>query len=137
MNIGDYVNGDKVGYIDDLKGCMRQFNYDYENPNDDVGHWEEEIKSIVTKEQVKQAVLDMYKLAGDNNLYYYEQIQEIIDYIAELEMKIDKAVEYVKNTTLFTEEYDYDYEENLVWKGATDDEEREELLNILNGEDNE
>ncbi len=51
---GDYVNGEKVGYIDDCKGAMKQFYYDYENPNEDVGHWEEEIKSIVTKERVKQ-----------------------------------------------------------------------------------
>lgn len=50
IQVGDYVNGCKVGYIDNLKGCMRQFNYDYENPNDDCGHWEEEIQSVVTKE---------------------------------------------------------------------------------------
>ena len=46
----DYVNGYKVGCIDDCKGAMRQFYYDDENPNDDVGHWEEEIKTIVKKE---------------------------------------------------------------------------------------
>lgn len=51
LEIGDYVNGDKIFNIDDCKGAMRQFYYDYENPNDDVGHWEEEIKSIVTHEQ--------------------------------------------------------------------------------------
>ena len=48
---GDYVNGDKIGYIDDCKGAMREFCYDYENPSKDVGHWQEDIKSIVTKEQ--------------------------------------------------------------------------------------
>ena len=48
---GDYVNGSKVGYIDDCDGAMREFYYDYENPNEDVGHWQEEIKSIVTREQ--------------------------------------------------------------------------------------
>lgn len=51
LEVGDYVNGYKIGYIDDCKGAMREFYYDYENPNEDVGHWEEEIKSIVTKEQ--------------------------------------------------------------------------------------
>lgn len=51
IEIGDYVNGYKIGYIDDCKGAMREFYYDYENPKEDVGHWEEEIKSIVTKEQ--------------------------------------------------------------------------------------
>ena len=29
-------------------------NYDYENPNDDVGHWQEEIKSVITHEQMEQ-----------------------------------------------------------------------------------
>lgn len=51
IEAGDYVNGDKIGYIDDCKGAMREFSYDYENPSKDVGHWQEEIKSIVTKEQ--------------------------------------------------------------------------------------
>lgn len=53
LEVGDYVNGYKIGYIDDCKGAMREFYYDYENSNEDVGHWEEEIKSIVTKEQFK------------------------------------------------------------------------------------
>lgn len=54
LEIGDYVNGDKIFNIDDCKGAMRQFYYDYENPNDDVGHWEEEIKSVITHEQMEQ-----------------------------------------------------------------------------------
>lgn len=54
LEVGDYVNGYKIGYIDDCKGAMRQFYYDYENPNDDVGHWEEEIKSVITHEQMEQ-----------------------------------------------------------------------------------
>lgn len=51
---GDYVNGDKIFNIDDCKGAMREFYYDYENPNDDVGHWQEEIKSVITHEQMEQ-----------------------------------------------------------------------------------
>ena len=51
IEVGDYVNGEKVGYIDDCDGAMREYYYDYENPSVDVGHWFEEIKSIVTKEQ--------------------------------------------------------------------------------------
>jgi hypothetical protein len=54
LEVGDYVNGDKIFNIDDCKGAMRQFYYDYENPNDDVGHWEEEIKSVITHEQFEQ-----------------------------------------------------------------------------------
>lgn len=54
LEIGDYVNGDKIEYIDDCEGAMREFYYDYENPNDDVGHWQEEIKTIITHEQMEQ-----------------------------------------------------------------------------------
>lgn len=54
IEIGDYVNSYKIGYIDDCKGAMREFYYDYENPNDDVGHWQEEIKTIITHEQMEQ-----------------------------------------------------------------------------------
>ena len=51
---GDYVNGYEIGYIDDCKGAMREFYYDDENPNEDVGHWQEEIKSVITHEQMEQ-----------------------------------------------------------------------------------
>ena len=51
---GDYVNGEKVGYIDDCDGAMREYYYDYENASIDVGHLFEEIKSIVTHEQMEQ-----------------------------------------------------------------------------------
>lgn len=54
LEVGDYVNGYKIGYIDDCKGAMREFYYDYENSNEDVGHWEEEIKSVITHEQMEQ-----------------------------------------------------------------------------------
>lgn len=51
---GDCVNGNEIGYIDDCEGAMRQFYYNYENPNKDVGHWYEEIKIIITHEQMEQ-----------------------------------------------------------------------------------
>ena len=51
IEVGDYVNGEKVDYIDDCDGAMREYYYNYEDASIDVGHWCEEIKSIVTKEQ--------------------------------------------------------------------------------------
>lgn len=53
IEVGDYVNGEKVGYIDDCDGAMREYYYDYEDASIDVGHWFEEIKSIVTKESIE------------------------------------------------------------------------------------
>ena len=55
IEVGDYVNGEKVGYVDDCEGAMREYYYDYEDPSVDIGHLFEEIKSIVTKEQFEGA----------------------------------------------------------------------------------
>ena len=43
----------QFGYIDDCEGAMKQFYYEYENPDEDCGHWNEEIETIVTKEQME------------------------------------------------------------------------------------
>lgn len=51
IEVGDYVNGEKVGYIDDCDGAMREYYYDYEDVEKDCGHYFEEIKSILTREQ--------------------------------------------------------------------------------------
>ena len=59
---GDYVNGERVDYIDDCKGAMREFYYTFEDVTHDVGHYEEEIETIVTKEQFKSME---YKLGVD------------------------------------------------------------------------
>ena len=62
IEAGDYVNGERVNYIDDCKGAMREFYYIFEEVTHDVGHYEEEIESIVTREQFARME---YKV-GDN-----------------------------------------------------------------------
>ena len=62
IEVGDYVNGEKVDYIDDCDGAMREYYYDYEDASIDVGHYFEEIKSIVTKEQFSSIE---YRLGDD------------------------------------------------------------------------
>ena len=62
IEVGDYVNGEKVGYIDDCDGSMREYYYDYEDASIDVGHFFEEIISIVTKEQFESM---SYKVGED------------------------------------------------------------------------
>ena len=62
LEVGDYVNGEKVDYIDDCDGAMREYYYDYEDASIDVGHYFEEIKSIVTKEQFSSIE---YRLGDD------------------------------------------------------------------------
>ena len=62
IEVGDYVNGEKVDYIDDCDDAMREYYYDYEDASIDVGHYFEEIKSIVTKEQFSSIE---YRLGDD------------------------------------------------------------------------
>ena len=50
IEVGDYVNGEKVSYIDDCDGAMKEYYYNYEDVEKDCGHYFEEIKSILTKE---------------------------------------------------------------------------------------
>ena len=45
----------------------------------------------MNNEEIKKAILTMYELAKDKDVYYYEQIQVLIDYIAELEAEIQEA----------------------------------------------
>ena len=64
IEVGDYVNGERVVYIDDCKGAMREFYYTFEDVTHDVGHYEEEIETIVTKERFESME---YKLGVDND----------------------------------------------------------------------
>ena len=52
----------------------------------------------------------------------------------ELTKRIDKAIEYIENNSLYETEYDYDYEENSYLSGIDDEIAKKDLLNILKGE---
>ena len=54
IEVGDYVNGHRVEYIDDCVGAMRQFYWFDEYETNQCGHYFENSKSIVTKEQFTQ-----------------------------------------------------------------------------------
>lgn len=49
---------------------------------------------------------------------------------------VDEAIEYVKNNSLYEQDYDYDYEENLVEYPPSDETARKQLLEILDKENN-
>lgn len=51
----------------------------------------------------------------------------------QLKDRIDKAIEYIENNSLYEKEYDYDYDDNLELSNISDSEAKEELLNILRG----
>ena len=52
-----------------------------------------------------------------------------------LSRAINKAIEYIKNHSLYEEEYDYDYEENSYLSGIDDKTAKKDLLEILREED--
>ena len=73
------------------------------------------------------------------NLYetYELSIKNLINKNKELQDRIDKTIEYIENNDLYTQDIDYDYDDNMVLSPPTDELERKELLDILKGEDNE
>ena len=95
-------------------------------------------------DEVKKEILMMYELVGDNDLKYYEAIQNIIDYIAELEnetykltelwnKEVDKrrkAIEYIKEWWYEKNTTDIEHVISLGDK-------RIDLFNILNGRSDE
>lgn len=54
--------------------------------------------------------------------------------LAKAEERINKAIEYIENNSLYEPEYDYDYEENSYLSGIDDEIAKKDLLNILKGE---
>ena len=65
---------------------------------------------------------------------YYEYID---NHRSKLQQRIDKAIEYIENHSLYEEEYDYDYEENIYLSGINDETTKKDLLEILKGDNNE
>ena len=78
-----------------------------------------------------------------NNTMSYDEFKKIRDntyfYLTNEDYKsrIVKALEYIENNYLYTQDIDYDYDDNVVLSPPTDELERKELLNILRGKENE
>ena len=63
-----------------------------------------------------------------------QENEQLKDQLQQKENIIKEVREYIEYNTLFSEDYDYDEEDNLKWNGAYDYKEREELLEILDKE---
>ena len=70
---------------------------------------------------------------GYKEFYRYYKEKDIR--INLLKDRIDKAIEYIENNSLYEEEYDYDYEENIYLSGINDETARKDLLAILGGKE--
>lgn len=80
--------------------------------------------------------LEIHKKIIEDKLNYVLDNYMSINYkYRDLEKRIQKAIEYIENNSLYKEEVDYDYEENPIYIGCNDIKAKEELLNILKGEE--
>ena len=71
------------------------------------------------------------KQLKENNLAMQEEMARTWAKLQQKEDIINKTKEYVINNSLYEEEYDYDYEENIYLSGIHDDDVRRILLEIL------
>ena len=116
-------------------------------------------KGILTDEEIDNLVDEIMNIPVEKNnnclsSYGSINVDDLIDSIKELrkvptydellrenkqlkeqlkqkEDIINKAKEYIINNSLYEEEYDYDYEENIYLSGIHDEQTRKELLEIL------
>lgn len=70
----------------------------------------------------------MFKYAPRMCYTLYEKAEDEIEKLREQK---DDVVEYIKNNTLYEEEYDYDYEENPYLSRISDEQSRINLLRML------
>lgn len=94
-----------------------------------------EYENIQLKQKIEELEEEIIDLRADYGTKV--QIERDLFQDAYLEKKeiIDKAIEYIENKSLYKEVVDYDYEENPIYVGANDEEAREDLLEILKGEE--
>ena len=62
---------------------------------------------------------------------WLKSIEDMEQENKQLKDTIDKVREYIKKHTLYEEEYDYDYEENMYLSGIDDEQAKKDLLSIL------
>lgn len=72
-------------------------------------------------------------------LSYIEDLRECIEkalnYIEDLRERIEKALSYIEQHDLYNVDCDYNYEEELEYRGTDDATAREDLIAILKGEE--
>ena len=88
--------------------------------------------SIFKKLEDDEEVEMIYR---DNDIRYLENL--VKDYDSKLQQKeniIKEVREYIENNDLYEQDYDYDYEENLVVGPPSDETARKILLGILDKE---
>lgn len=96
----------------------------------------------MSEEEVKKLLSDIEcdfwnlknNIAYINKKQYHGLSRDLLDYIRDLEKRINKAVEYIENNSLYDEEYDYNYEEEMYLSGIDDEVAKKDLLSLLKGD---
>lgn len=78
-----------------------------------------------------------YQELKDSKQWWNNRFNAVQRDYEEYKSRIEKAVEYIENNSLYDEILDYDYEENPYISYTTDDYVKDILLNILSGDNNE
>ena len=91
---------------------------------------DEFIKQFVKEKDMIIAQRIMMNLRKENKQLLREN-EKLKEQLKQKEDIINKAKEYIINNSLYEEEYDYDYEENIYLSGIHDDDVRRILVEIL------
>lgn len=97
---------EKQALIEMKQNCLNASVYDDE-------------KRLLKANAITMALMTIEDLKYDNKL---------------LKDKINKAVEYIENNSLYDEEYDYNYEEEMYLSGIDDEVAKKDLLSLLKGD---
>lgn len=62
-----------------------------------------------------------------------DMVHDQYDEIEKLKERIGKAIKYIEEHSLYEQDYDFDYEENLVEYPPSDEQTKKDLLAILKG----
>ena len=109
---------------------------------------EEKIKEIAREEmldtiktELNSSMIFVYvKNLEQENKQLKERLkneERVAQEYLKIENRIDKAIEYIKNNSLYYENYDYNEEDNLELKYIDDEIARNDLLEILGEKENE
>ena len=96
---------------------------------------EERLKEIKDSMEIGLAGAKLQSLNYAEGVY--EDALELYNEVIRLRERIDKAIEYIKNTPLYETTYDYNMEEELEIQNVSDETASNKLLNILNGRSDE
>ena len=121
------ISDEPVDYDDYIKKKDWVFRY-LGTPDNDIHEWYNGGFSSEYNRALKYA--EELGLIEDY-IDYDDIIYELKEQLKRKEDIIKKAKEYIINNSLYEEEYDYDYEENIYLSGIHDDDVRRILVEIL------